>query len=184
MEVFWSLVSYRQDVSLHDLLRVPKGRTVVDQRWNSHETTWDNIKEIREAHQELGGQTAQDPAHTQILPAKIPFWKPCRRKKNARLLLPWSLSHTLTWPYNLSLLTRKRGTVLEAPVYCVFPFSGKVIKPLFPSPAWLYLHYFCLALVYREPRFWQHLCRVATKRESTLYLLKYWFLTNTTKTIC
>lgn len=154
VEVFWSLVSYRQDFSLHGLLRVPKGRTVVDQRWSSHETTWDNIKEIREAHQELGDQTAQDPAHTWILPTTIPFWKLSRRKKNARLLPPWSLSYTLTWPYNLSLLTRKGGTVLEAPAYCIFLFSGQVIKPLFPSLAWLYLHdYFCLALVYRKPKF-------------------------------
>ena len=49
-------VSYRQDFSLHDLLRVPKGRTVVDQRRSSHETTWDNTKETRDAHQELGHQ--------------------------------------------------------------------------------------------------------------------------------
>ena len=74
-----------------------------------------------------------------------------RRKKNTRLLLPWFLSGSPDWLYSLLLLTRERGTVPEVLTYCVSPLSGKVIKPLFPSPPKLLSLYFCLALVHRQP---------------------------------
>ena len=44
MEAFLSLISYRQDSSLHALLSVSKVRTVANQRRNSNETTWGKIK--------------------------------------------------------------------------------------------------------------------------------------------
>ena len=37
MEVFWSPIAYRQDSSLRDLLSVPKGRTVANQRRKGNE---------------------------------------------------------------------------------------------------------------------------------------------------
>ena len=39
-----SPIPWRQDSSLHDLLWVPKGRTVTNQRRKSNETTWGKIK--------------------------------------------------------------------------------------------------------------------------------------------
>ena len=41
----------QENVSLHDLLWVPKHRTVADQGRNSHEPTWDKIKGTRESHE-------------------------------------------------------------------------------------------------------------------------------------
>ena len=52
------------------------------------------------------------------------------------------------------LLTREGGSVLKPLAYCVPPLPGKVTQPLYFSSITLSL-YFCLALVHREPRFWQ-----------------------------
>ena len=59
------------------------------------------------------------------------------------------------WLYNLSLLTREGVTVLEALAYCVPPLPGKVIKPLLSFSSITLSPHFYLALVHREPRFWQ-----------------------------
>ena len=59
--------------------------------------------------------------------------KLCRRK-DTRLLLPWSLSHASVWLYNLFLLIREGSTVFKELAYFAPPLLGKVIKPLFLSP--------------------------------------------------
>ena len=59
--------------------------------------------------------------------------KLCRRK-NTRLLLPWSLSHASVWLYNFFLLIREGSTIFKELACCVPPLFGKVIKPLFISP--------------------------------------------------
>ena len=47
-----SLITPEQDSSLHDLLWIPKGRTVGNQRRSSQETTWGKIKGTIEVHQD------------------------------------------------------------------------------------------------------------------------------------
>ena len=88
------------------------------------------------------------PAHTLILSATLPLesTKPSvvtvlklrSRKKNARLLLPWSLSPTpnsKSWLYNLPLLPREvGGTVIEVLSYSVSFLPDEEIKSLYLSP--------------------------------------------------
>ena len=107
--------------SLHDLLWVPKGRTVVN-RSSSHETLRQKLTKIRWA--------TEDCAHL----SAVPHFGNCRRKKNTRLLLPWSLWHTPAWLYNVSLLTSEWGHSFWGTSLLCSPFAGKIIKPLFLSP--------------------------------------------------
>ena len=55
---------------------------------------------------------------------------------------------------NLSLLPKEGAIVLEALAYGALSLPGKEIKPLFSFSITL-PPCFCLALVHREPRFWQ-----------------------------
>ena len=108
-----------------------------------------------------------DPAHTPILSATLEATRPsvvailklCRRKKNARLLLPWSLCIPRTTSPDSSPLPMPQGgghsswgaSLLCSPLClaknkATLSFSSKTLSP-----------YLISAPVYRQPRFWHHL---------------------------
>ena len=155
MKAFLSPISFRQDSGFHDLLWAPKGTTVANQGRSSQGTTWGKIKEDQRGSSSLGDHLRHC-THSNLV-SNPTLQKLCRRKKNTKLLLPWSLCHVPAWLHNHCLLAREEGTVLEALIYYVPPLPGKGIKALFsfPSSPSLCLH-ISLALVHREPRSWQH----------------------------
>ena len=103
------------------------------------------MKGSRKAHREQ-----ETTAHTLILSAPPPF----RNLKEWRLLLPWSLPHTPVWLSNLSLF-REGGLSFWGTSLLCSPFAWQSNKATLSFSITL-PPYFCLAVVHRQPRFWQH----------------------------
>ena len=101
MEDFLSLIPCRQDSSLHDLLWVPKGGRVANQRRSSNETTWGRGSSTlgygspRTLHRPYA---CQQPHPLETVEE--------RRMQDCHCLDP---HHTLLPDYSLSLLTREWG---------------------------------------------------------------------------
>ena len=90
------------------------------------------------------------------------------RRKNTRLLLPWCLSHTPAWLYNLSLLTRDRRHSSWGAILSASPFTWKTNKATLLFSSITLSLYFCLALVHGEPRFGQHKCSPQKMKNKTV----------------
>ena len=133
LEALWSPISCGQNSRLHGLPWVLKGRfeQMLIKGGAAMKPPEARLKGPERLIKIRRPNHARPCMHPNLV-SNPTLLKLCRRKKSARLLLPWSLSHTPAWLYKLSLSTKEGAKVFHVLAYCVPPLPGKEIKPLFP----------------------------------------------------